>query len=126
VSISGLSGKVTVRNTEQDLKPEGSWLVEQYVADYNFKNGEVVRQDNVSRMDPIGRGIAPPRLHGDTVSWWDHPGTTGTDTQGYFTKRNFYIKAYNGKRHCEVAFHLTFRVFNGQITNPGWGPDTYK
>jgi hypothetical protein len=43
-----------------------------------------------------------------------------------FTRRNFYIKAYNGKRHCEVAFHLTFRVVNRQIVLAEWGPDPYK
>jgi hypothetical protein len=55
---------------------------------------------------------------------YDHPGTIGAE-RNYFTKRNFYIKAYKGEMHCEVAFHLTFGVVNGQITNPGWGLGTY-
>jgi YD repeat-containing protein len=126
VEISGLSGNVAIRSTEQNQKPKGTWLIEQWVADFNFKNGEVVRQDTAARMDKLGRAVPRPRRDGDTVSWWDHPGTSGTDVQGYFTKRNFYIKAYNGERHCEVAFHLTFRVLRGQIINPGWGYGLYK
>jgi hypothetical protein len=122
VSISGLSGNVAIRSTEQDPKPKGSWLVEQWVTDFNFKNGKVVHQDPAARMDRLGRLVPKPKREGDTVSWWDHPGTIAVDLQGYLTRRNFYIKAYNGKRHCEVAFHLTFRVFRGQIINPAWGP----
>ena len=96
------------------------------MTDFNFKNGKVVRQDPAARMDELGLAIPRPKRVGDTVSWWDHLGTEAAGVQGYFTKRNFYIKAYNGERHCEVAFHLTFRVFRGQIINPGWGPGMYR
>lgn len=126
VSISGLSGDVAVRSGEQDPKPKNTWLVEQWVAGYTTRNGSVVRQDTAGRMDPLGRAVPRPRSDGNTVSWWDHPGTPAAGTQSYFTKRNFYVKAYNGKKHCEVAFHLTFRVFRGQIVDPGWGRGMYK
>lgn len=126
VEISGLSGNVAIRSGPQDPKDKNTWLIEQWVADFNFKNGEVVRQDTVARMDEVGLAKPKPKRVGDTVSWWDHPGTIGTDVEGYYTKRNFYIKAYNGERHCEVAFHLTFRVFRRQITNAGWGRGLYK
>jgi hypothetical protein len=76
-------------------------------------------------MDRLGRLVPKPRRDGDTVSWWDHPGTIGAE-RNYFTKRNFYIKAYNGEKHCEVAFHLTFAVSNGQLMNAGWGAGTYR
>ena len=84
-----------------------------------------VRQDNSSRMDRLGRLVPQPRRDGDTVSWWDHPGTIGKE-QSYFTKRNFYIKAYNGEKHCEVAFRLTFGVSNGELINTGWGAGNYR
>jgi hypothetical protein len=126
VSVSGLSGKVALRSSEQDPKPKRTWLVEQWVADYNFRDGQVVRHDTKAQMDNLARAVPGPRRDGDTVSWWDHPGDQTPGMRGYFTKRNFYIKAYNGTRHCEVAFHLTFRVFNGVITNVGWGPGNYN
>ena len=126
VTISGLSGNVALRSNGADPKPKGSWLVEQWVADFNFKNGEIVRQDAAARMDNFAIVQPQPRRDGNTVSWWDHPGTFAAGVKGYYTKRNFYVKAYNGKSHCETAFHLTFRVFNGQIINPGWGPGLYK
>lgn len=77
-------------------------------------------------MDNFAVANPRPRREGGTVSWWDHPGTQAAGVRGYFTRRNFYIKAYNGERHCEVAFHLSFRVFNGQMTNVGWGNGNYK
>jgi hypothetical protein len=126
VRISGLSGNVAMRSTEKDPRPKGTWLIEQWVADFNFKNGTVVRQDTTARMDNFAVANPRPRRDGNTVSWWDHPGTVAAGVQGYFTKRNFYIKAYNGERHCEAAFHLTFRVFNGQMTNVGWGYGNYR
>jgi hypothetical protein len=126
IGISELSGNVAIRSTAQDPKPTGTWLVEQWVADFNFKNGKVVRHDTAGRMENLAGAVPRPRRDGDTVSWWDHPGTLATDVQGYFTKRNFYVKAYNGERHCEVAFHLTFRVFNGRMTDTGWGPGLYN
>ena len=126
VKISDLSGNVALRSTPNDPKPKNTWLVEQWVADFNFRNGQVVRQDTVGRMDNLARLVPRPRRDGNTVSWYDHPGTEAVGTQGYFTKRNFYIKAYNGKRHCEVEFHLTFRVFNRGMVTPGWGPGPYN
>ena len=69
VSISGLSGNVAVRSTEQDPKPKGTWLIEQWVTDFNFKNGKVVRQDPTARMDKLGLAIPRPMRVGDTVSW---------------------------------------------------------
>lgn len=126
VEISGLSGNVAIRSTIDDPKPKNTWLVEQWVTDFNFRNGTVVLQDNAGRMDNLGRALPRPKREGNTVSWWDHPGTLAAGVEGYYTKRNFYIKAYNGERHCEVAFHLTFRVFRGQITNAGWGRGMYK
>jgi hypothetical protein len=61
-SAGGLSGKVAIRSTRDDPKPKGTWLIEQWVADFNFKNGEVVLQDNSARMDILalayqGRGV---------------------------------------------------------------------
>jgi hypothetical protein len=126
VEISALSGNVAIRSTVQDPKPKNTWLIEQWVTDFNFQNGEILTQDLVARMDRLGRARPTPKRVGDTVSWWDHPGTRAAGVEGYFTKRNFYIKAYNGERHCEVAFHLTFRVFRGQIINPEWGPGMFK
>ncbi len=123
VKISGLSGDVAVRSTVQDPKPKG-WLVEQWVADYNVRNGEVVRQDTAPRMDRLGR--ARPTREGDNVRWGDSPGTGTAGTQSYHTKRDFFIKAYNGDRYCEIGFHLSFRVFNGQIVSPQWDKGLYK
>jgi YD repeat-containing protein len=126
VKVSGLSGNVALRSSKDDPKPKGTWLVEQWVTDFNFKNGAVTRQDSVAQIDNLARAQPRPRRDGDVVSWWDHPGIGGNDTLGYFTKRNFYIKAYKGKKHCEVEFHLTFRVFNRQIATPGWGYGPYR
>jgi|GEM_PF-5389369 len=126
VKISGLSGNIALRSNPKNPRPKNTWLVEQWIADFNFRNGEVVRHDTVSEMDELARAYPRPRRDGDSVSWYDHPGTPVAGTLGYFTKRNFYIKAYRGKRHCEVAFHLTFRVFNKQIVLPEWGPGLYK
>ena len=126
VSISGLTGDVALRSSAQDPKPKGTWLVEQWVADYNFRDGQVVRQDAEGQMDNFAKAVPRPRRDGNTVSWWDHPGDGTPGMQGYFTKRNFYVKASNGASQCEVALHLTFRVFNGRLTNPGWGPGNYN
>ena len=126
VNISGLPGNVALRSSEQNPKPKRTWLVEQWVADYNFRDGQVVRHDTKARMDNLAGAVPGPQRDGDRVSWWDHPGDGTPNLRGYFTKRNFYIKAYNGTQHCELAFHLTFRVFNGGITNAGWGPGNYN
>lgn len=121
VNISGLSGKIMLRGSEQDPKPKGSWIIEQWVADYNVNNGRILLQDTRARLDSINRASPPPQVGANSVNYWDHPGPFGNVGE-YFTKRNFYVKAYNGRRHCEVAFHLTFSVQKGRITNPGWGP----
>jgi len=126
VKISGLSGDVALRSAPDHPKPKNTWLVEQWVADFNFRNGDVVRQDVAARMDNLAAAYPVPRRDGDSVSWYDHPGTSAAGTLSYFTKRNFYIKAYNGKRHCEVALHLTFRVFRGQILDARWGSGLYR
>ena len=78
VEISGLSGNVAIRSVPEHPKPKNTWLVEQWVADFNFRNGEVVRQDAIAQMDKGGQAFPEPKRVGDTVSWWDHPGTIGT------------------------------------------------
>jgi len=89
--------------------------------------GHAAQRGQTQRAHTRRRASVPrPCRDGNTVSYWDHPGTLATGTLGYFTKRNFNIKAYNGDRHCEVAFHLTFRVFSGRMIDAGWGADTYK
>ena len=126
VSVSQLFGDVAIRSTVEDPKPKNTWLIEQWVTGFTFQNGQVVRQQTAASMDKLGRAVPRPKRDGNTVSWWDHPGTLATGVQGYYTKRNFFIKAYNGERYCELAFHLTFRIFRGQITNSGWGRGTYR
>lgn len=44
VKISGLSGNIALRSAESDPKPKHWWLVEEWVANYSFRNGEVTRQ----------------------------------------------------------------------------------
>ena len=121
--ISRLTGDVAVRSIVQDPKPKG-WLVEEWVSDHSVRNGEVTRQDTEARMVRLGR--ARPTREGDTVRWDDHPGTGVLGTQTYSTKRNFFLKAYNGDRYCELGFHLGFKVFNGQMTLPQWGKGLHR
>ena len=120
----GLSEPINIVSKEGDRRPKTAWNIEQYVADFNKRNGEVVRQDTKARLEELGR--ARPLVGGATVEWWDHPGTSLSGTSQYFTKRNFYVKAYKGNQHCEVSFHLTFRLFFGRPQDVGWGKGPYR
>src|SRR5689334_15208255 len=50
VKVSGLSGNVALRSSEENPTPKRTWLVEQWVNDFNFKNGAVTRQDSGRRI----------------------------------------------------------------------------
>ena len=121
VNISGISGNIVVRGQEKDPKPKGSWIVEQWVADYNVNNGKILRQDTRAHLDDLNSLVPAPQVERNSVNYWDHPGPYG-NVGDYFTNRDFYIKAYNGAKHCEVAFRLTFSISGGQFINPGWQP----
>jgi hypothetical protein len=122
VKISGLSGPINIVSEAKDRRPKTAWNIEQYVADFNKRNGVVVRQDGAAHLEELRR--AAPVVDGGTVEWWDHPGTAVSGNSQYFTKRNFYIKAYKSKQR-EVSFHLTFRLFFGKPVDTGWGDGPY-
>jgi hypothetical protein len=125
VNISGIPGNYFTRSTTNDPTPKGSWIIKQWVADYVFRDGQPARIDPKARMDKLGSVYPPAVRLGDTLSYHDRPGNNqpGND---YLRKSNFYIKAYKGNQHCEVEFHLTFQVYNGQLINPGWGYGVYR
>ncbi len=124
VSISGLSGPINIVSQASQRQPKTAWNIEQYVADFNKNNGEVGRQDERAELEQLYR--AHPVVGKTTVEWWDHPGTALAFADQYFTKRNFYIKAYRADKHCEISFHLTFRLFYKRPQEVGWGKGMYR
>jgi len=57
VKVSGLSGNVALRSSEENPTPKRTWLVEQWVNDFNFKNGAVTRQDSVAGLDDLASAV---------------------------------------------------------------------
>jgi hypothetical protein len=61
--------------------------------------------------------------------WIDHPGPKMKNEKGEllvssYSKWNFLIKAYNGKKECSLAFHAEMTFQNGRFT-AHWGRGLY-
>lgn len=91
--------------------------MDQWVWDYIQRDSVVERNDPKSRRD-ISLDIAYSATD-DNFRWYDHP-----DTSGSFRKTNVVAKVYNGKKYCQVEFHLI-----QQLTAKGyevhWGPGLF-
>ena len=121
VDVSKKGGGIYYEN-QKGRKSKGNWTVEQWVADFNTVNGQIVRFDKEARKDDIS--AANPKVNGNTGKYFDSPGTRAADIQGkfYSTTRDFYIKAYRGKEYCDVTFHLGFSVSNrGRLLDSNFG-----
>jgi hypothetical protein len=97
--------------------PNGGWVLEQWTAAYIEKDGKLVRDDKEAWLD-ISQRI-PYKATGDDFSYYDHPGASAG--WGINRYNNFFIKVYNGKEYCEVAFHFTQRQ-----QGPGYELRWYK
>jgi YD repeat-containing protein len=97
--------------------PKGGWVLEQWTAAYIEKDGKLVRDDKEAWLD-ISQRI-PYKATGDDFSYYDHPGASAG--WGINRYNNFFIKVYNGKEYCEVAFHFTQRQ-----QGPGYELRWYK
>jgi len=89
---------------------KGKWKIEQWVAAYNMVNGEVLLRDLEPRADHI-QETTKREITKDRAKWWDHPGHTIAGVDTFVSKKNFYTKAYNGSRHCEVDSHIIQALF---------------
>jgi hypothetical protein len=70
-------------------------------------NGVESLRDGPSRRDRMW--LAPYKLNGNTFSYWDQPGLDSLRSMSQYRFTNFYIKAWNGDKYCQLKFHFTMR-----------------
>lgn len=97
--------------------PKGSWTMDQWVWDYIQSDSGVERNDPKSRRD-ISLDIAYSATD-NNFSWYDHPDGGGS---GYFRKSNFVVNVSNGKKYCQVEFHLIQQSTGYEVH---WGPGLF-
>jgi RHS repeat-associated protein len=118
--VSELSGGVYKFGAGKYIdNKKGKWKIEQWVAAYNVLNGELALYDQKGRADHI-ETTTKKEITPTTAKWWDHPGHTIAGVNTLLSKKNFYVKAYNGSRHCEVDFHINVTRFFG-VWRSEWG-----
>ena len=133
VSISGLGAGGIATLGENKVDPKGHWILQQLMNVYawNSRQGDTTAPTAgyvstfSDRVDPASIIRNDNRSGG----WIDHPGPNMRNESGKlltasYSKWNFLIKAYNGKKECRVGFPAEMS-FNNGIFRAHWGPGLY-
>jgi hypothetical protein len=133
VSISGLGSGGIASLGENKVDPNGRWILQQLMSVYgwNARQGDTTAPTR-NYVPTFSDKVAPASIiRNDNRSggWIDHPGPNlkneaGKLLTGSYSKWNFLIKAYNGKKECRVAFHAEMTFSNGKF-QAHWGPGLY-
>jgi hypothetical protein len=133
VNISGLGSGGIAQIAKNAVTPNGHWYLQQWSSAYieNTREGESgpTRYEIKTFLDPT----APGSIFRDgntNAGWIDHPGPNAANDQGkkltrHDGKWNFLIKAVNGKKSCEVGFHVVSSLGNDGIFRADWGPGQF-
>lgn len=131
--FSGLGAGGIASLGENKVDPKGRWVLQQLMNVYawNARQGDT-GPPTPGYLPTFSDKVEPGsiiRHDNQSGGWIDHPGPNMRNAEGKlltgsYSKWNFLIKAFNGKKECYVAFHAEMTYSNGSFS-VNWGPGLY-